>query len=1238
MKRKFLILLSCILTSIFLVFPLSACNNDETSPDTTQNQGSSTDGDNNASNDNGTSDTNTPDNNQPSDPNTGNNTGDNVNDSTGDNTDNPSDNTNKTASEGLDFILSEDGKYYILSGIGVCTDSNVVIPSTYEELPVKVIDEEAFRGCAQLSTVSIPNNVVEIKQAAFYSCVNLEKVVLSENITSIEGYTFEDCTKLVDIKLTENITTIGERAFTQCTSIKELKIPNAVNFIGDGAFSGCSALETISLPTEITTISELLFAACNSLRNITIPDKVTIIEDEAFSFCSDLTAIVLPSNLESIGESAFMACPKIKKIELPETLTSIGTYAFNGCASLKEINIPKSITSIGYGVFALCGFDTFVIPDHIESVGTYAFYQNTNLVSITVPESVNSIGNYAFQYCSKLMEVVNYSPLEIEAGSTSLGYIGYYALEVHNTLSKIVDKNGCLFITIGDTHYLVGYIGDESKIVLPEKYNNSQYSIYNYAFRANTKLEEIRIPESVNAIGDGAFSGCTELRNIQIDGTSLLGISGTAFYNTKYWNNENNWEDGVLYIDAYLLSVNEDFSKSCYEIKAGTYFIADYAFSNCSVLTKLVLPDTVKTIGNSAFYGCDNLISVSLGEGVTSIGNNAFYLCSKLLEVSNDSTLEITIGDDAYGYIGYYAKNIYNSNSGTSNITFDSNGFVTYNDGSDVFLVGYNGEEKDIVIPNEVTIIYDYAFADCIDIASVTLGTSVKRINEYAFSGCDNLVYFVVGENVTYIEDYAFGYGCAKLIEVFNKSSLNIQVGSKYQGRIAWYASNVYTSTTGEQRLYKENDFYIYKDALNVTLMGYTGISENLTIPNGVTDIFHGALKYNEKIKSIVFPSTVVAIDYSAFYSCKDLETITFSADSSLQSIGESAFAYCSSLKEIIIPDRVTFIGEGAYEQCISATKVVIGLDVQTIEDEAFSGCVNVETFIYNAINCDNLNGGSASSKNETLAYLGNKTKGVKVTIGNQVQRIPSYLFYPGYDVMHNITSVEFEDNSICTEIGRWAFMDSTITKIEFPTTLKAVDSGAFSSCVNLTEVYFEGTIEDWCNIDFSDWTSNPLCYGSGTALYINGEKITNLVIPNTVTEIKAFAFYNNQAITSITFSNSQVVIGECAFRGCNGLVTLIIPDSISTIGESAFGYCSRLTNIVIGKGVKTIESYAFTNCDKIKNVFYMGNVTDWNSIEKYASSNKNLTLADRYYYSESKPIDEGNYWHYINGIPTIWG
>ena len=268
----------------------------------------------------------------------------------------------------LDFVI-RGGKLEQYNG----SSTNVIIPNS-----VKVIGKSAFLNCSALSSVILPESVIEIedgdyKTGAFRGCNGLKSITIPDSVVKIGDWAFCDCNGLSNVIIGNGVLSIGQSAFAHCKSLSSVYFGNSITDIMDGAFFGCNSLNRVELPNSIINIEHQAFGSCNNLISINIPYGVTSIANFLFYDCSRLVNVTIPESVTSIGENAFSKCESLEGVVLPESVTNIGLYSFSDCTSLSSINIPNSVNCIGTGAFDNCNSLPKTVRNEIQkrSKGCY---------------------------------------------------------------------------------------------------------------------------------------------------------------------------------------------------------------------------------------------------------------------------------------------------------------------------------------------------------------------------------------------------------------------------------------------------------------------------------------------------------------------------------------------------------------------------------------------------------------------------------------------------------------------------------------------------------------------------------------------------------------------------------------------------------------------------------------------------------------------------------------------------
>ncbi len=410
------------------------------------------------------------------------------------------------------------------------------------------------------------------------------------------------------------------------------KLYNGNRVTAIGGFSGCSSLVSAVIPDGVNTIYGSAFYNCTSLTSIVIPDSVSNIYSYAFSGCSSLLSIDLPNGISTLYGGTFSNCTSLTSVVIPDGVTSLA--GFSNCTSLTSVVIPDSVVTIGSSAFYNCSLLTqVVIPDSVTSIGGNAFLGCSSIYSIIIPSKVTYINADAFSKCFRLAEVINKSSLNIVAGSTLNGRVAQYAKQVikNESDSKICIDNDFILYIDNDDISLVGYLGNESHITVPEGVT----SINNNAFNECKSLISIEIPVGVTSIGNYSFSNCQSLTSVTLS-NGLISIGDYAF-NACYNLDSITIPDSVVTIGEYAFA-------SCTALTSVTISnnltsTGRSVFYYCTSLASVTIPGSLSIIETNMFLGCSSLTSVTISEGVISIMNAAFASCTSLTSVTLPSTL-----------------------------------------------------------------------------------------------------------------------------------------------------------------------------------------------------------------------------------------------------------------------------------------------------------------------------------------------------------------------------------------------------------------------------------------------------------------------------------------------------------------------------------------------------------------------------------------------------------------------
>lgn len=565
-------------------------------------------------------------------------------------------------------------------------------------------------------------------------------------------------------KLPEYVETIGESSFCYCRELKTLDLRDGVINIQSKAFWWCDGITTITIPSSVTSIAYDAFGCCEGVKELNYNANLTInyaIRESPFSysFGSDEGIRV---NIGKDGD---------KNISIPSNLFSTNVI---GDSHITSVVIKNNVTSIGQNAFASCRYLSYItIPNNVTKIGNGAF-SRTAITEITIPSSITNVNDIKYSLTgSKIVQVRNNSSLDLTL--RDLGINGQVGAEISKTgtfTNTLVKGDKYTSFIVGDKTYLMGFTNPIQETTANDIPNNIN-EIYSQAFEECINLTTVKIPNSVTSIGTDAFFNCTGLTSVNLGsginsigqqafrscssltsifipdsvkslksdsfswctnltdisiGTQIDEIGLSAFNGTGYYNSDN-WQDNVLYLTSrdgivkYLLKANTSISGH-YSIDNQTILIADSAFSYCTGLTSIEIPNSVKYINSNAFYNCT---------GVTQLNYNA------------NITTQFTSSNAPFRYMGSSEGMVVIIGKDNDETTISIPNYLFYD----------NSNVKSVEIKNNVTSIGNCSFFNCKSLTSVDLG-SVQSIGSYAFRSCTGLTSITIPSTTTTIGSYAF--------------------------------------------------------------------------------------------------------------------------------------------------------------------------------------------------------------------------------------------------------------------------------------------------------------------------------------------------------------------------------------------------------------------------------------------------------------------------------------------------
>ncbi len=1114
---------------------------------------------------------------------------------------------------------------------------NLIIPEG-----VTTIKQYAFYGCTGLETVTFPSSLDSVGSEAFQNCSGLARVYCSSlvdwcNIAFTNGSAnpvyyarklYVGNTRVTNLVIPQGVTAIKPYAFYRLSNQTSVVLPEGLQSIGYYAFWDCDWNTEYTIPSTVTSIADHAIYGGGPVHYNAINCTVTNPNNNTWDFSAlpyiytlvvgpDVQRIpryLLPYN-EGYVSTLKMQCP-------PPT---VANFALDNLPSSTVIQVPCGMAQL-YSTA-----DTWSeLPNTYQETNPYtlsfgneehggAGYNQTP--TCTLPAIINAWPNNGYHFV-RWSDGVTDNPRTITLTQDTV----ITPIFAEDFYDSIADGVMAYYYFNGEGLTLGGINGTiNGALVIPDSviYDGSLLpvtKIWTSGFHEQRNMTSVTLPKNLNYVND--FYECTGLTRVYFNGT----IEQWCAIDFDYWASNPCYYAHNLYIGGSEVTN--------LVIPEGVTSIGKYAFYGLNNLTTVTLPSTLDTVCPSAFEGCDNLTRTyyngtvaqwcgigfydGWGSNPTARSGNLYIGGSKI------TNLVIPEGVTVIKPYAFYSQHGINSvvlPEGLQRI------------GKYAFSCNYN-----FTIPSTVTSIGENAIT-----AGGTVYYNAVNCTGMATNALPNFFTVVVGENVQSLPTNLFTVNINSLrlncdppqVEsiAFDRLSENVQVKVKC-GKLSLYQQNTTWSTLGS-RLSESNTYAIrfalpeYADAevrqeatcttpATVYAWGYNhhhflrwsdGVTENprtidltqdtLLSPVVVIDTYYvvptvcndwndrGYVTGGDTVEA-GGTVTIAAYanagyhftgwsdgngeavrTYEPSYSdniCAYFEVVSYELGQLYYRYNGSGMVVTGHNGDIeghlVIPDTVTFE---------DVSYPVVGIDSWAIHSQ------NNMTSITLPATIDSLGEYALAYNNSLTAvhYTGTLAQWCHIWFQNREANPLNnahHLYIGGEEVINPIIPEGV------TSIGQYAFRGGNqLANITLPSTLQSIGFGAFEDCNSLGRTRFTGTVAQWCQIDFSEPSSNPIYYSRN--FFLGNSRVTDLVIPAGVTEIKPYSFYRCNSLNSVTMSDDIQTIGMFAFESCENMTAVNFSSNLTYIDMCAFRYCNSVRRFDLPASLEAIDSWAFWDC-----------------------------------------------------------
>lgn len=983
---------------------------------------------------------------------------------------------------------------------------------------------------------------------------------------------------------------------------KTFSVPQSVTSISYGAFRNAVELEKVTM-SGVQDISSYAFEGCTALKDIQFGNQLRYISGNVFRGCTSLSAIVLPDSLTSFSSSIFSGCTNLRSITFPANLDQmIDRYGLEDTAFFRDeanwedgaLYIANSLVAIQDSVSG-----TLRIKPGTEYV---TLSQSAAVTALEIPASVHNISAYSIPSTLRTIHVdednARYMSDENGILYDKRGAYTRDGEDDRKTLAVFPPASTLNRVAVPEGVKVIGASAfNNCKNIKTVNFPTSLDIIESSAFAGCTSLTSITLPTGLKTLGSGVFRDCTALRSIQLP-NALENIGANILQASAFFETASNWTNDLLYCGQYLLAARKTVSGSI-QIREDTKVIASGAFSNCSNLKSVTIPQSVTKLPDSLFYQCTSLQSANIPATTRQIGSQCFMDCYQLRQITIPEGVE-SLGSNCF------------CNTGLTQITIPASVKTTEYGALSVCdaLQTVSFAEGTQKIPYNM-LMNCYA-------REVRIPSSVREIENGVFSNMEKLEKITVADgNTSFLTD-SFGALYSKdmtrlLAVPVNSSSkrftLPKAVRQSEYGIFRGYIgieefafeegtiSPAYIDLNGN---YSVHTVFIPAQTTSISsacngggVERFVVDSNNMRYKSGEDGVLYSKDGYSlcaypaaKESASFTIPKEVSYTEYNAFSNNAYLKTLVVENGAyRMPEIRNMPF-----LQELQIPESVYSFG--SISDCPNLTKVKIDSNNRYFKTETDGNVYSKDG--RELVRCLPANTGEVFTLPATTTRIGydafaNCDKLKTVILHDQLTEISSSAFWlctalESITVPNNVTEIQYSTFYGCTAL-------KTVT---IGASVRRINGLAFSRCTSLESIII--------STDNKYFTSDAsgLLLDSGRTVLIKCPPmaaVDTYTVPSTVTEISEGAFESCTVLRSINLPEGLRSIGSRAFENCTSLQSIQIPESVVTIEGSAFYGCTALNEIALPQSGTNISSGAFNNT-----AFY-NDAANWDGSLLYAQA-----------------------------------